>query len=366
MAELFENVEVNREPRWTALLQLTGASLVLHLVLVWAVIYVPALRDTLNIASLIASTKFVDKAYNRTEIGDEVQLVELSEKFRYPDGYFAMDTQLGNESVVAGGADPFAPKIISQAQAEKPEPSPSPQPTASPSPVASPSLSPQVSAEETNANTNTNTNTNTNATELSPDEAQKALDRTAEANNLELPAETEINKQALKDFAAYANEKKKAGKLDLNQPFEIVIEAEMDENGKLKNAQFTKKAGDENLVDLFGRLVAALNDSGFLIYLKPINKDNPGAKIVFTIKQGENEVLASVESETSSLDSARVLAKALNAALVFGAGSRAGKDEAIIMRNTNATPDGKKVVVNFSMSRQTVVDLIKKQLEPGE
>lgn len=360
MAELFENVEVNRQPRWRALLQLTGASLALHLALVWAVIYVPAIRDTVNIAALIARTKYVDKAYNRTEIGDEVQLVELTEKFRYPDGYFAMDTELGSEAGAAAAADPFAPRIISQAAAEKPKPSPSPSPEqiASPSPAVSPSASPQVATEESNVNKN--------PTELTPEQAQKELDRTAEANNLELPDETEINKQALKDFAAYANEQKKAGKLDLDQPFEIVIEAEMDENGKLKNAQFTKKAGDENLVELFGRLVGALNDSGFLIYLKPINKDNPGAKIVFTIKQGESEVLASVESETSSSDNARVLAKALNAALVFGAGSRAGKDEAIIMRNTNATPDGKKVVVNFSMSRQTVVDLIKKQLEPGE
>jgi len=56
----------------------------------------------------------------------------------------------------------------------------------------------------------------------------------------------------------------------------------------------------------------------------------------------------------------------LNAALVFGAGSRAGKDEAVIMRNTNATPDGKKVVLNFSMPRQSVVDLIKRSIEPGE
>jgi len=358
MAELFENVEVNREPRWAVLLRLTGASLVLHLVLVWAVVYVPAIRDTVNIAALIARTTFVEKPYDRTVIGDEVQLVQL-EKFRYPDGYFAMDQQPGSEAAAATAADPFAPKIISQAGSDReiPEPSPSPSPEASPSPSASPSASPQVAAEEANANKN--------PTELTPEEAQRALDRTAQANNLELPDETQINKQALKDFAAYANEQKKAGKLDLNQPFEIVIEAEMDENGKLKNAKFTKKAGDENLVELFGRLVGALNDSGFLVYLKPINRDNPGAKVVFTIKQGESEVLASVESEASSSDTARVLAKALNAALVFGAGSRAGKDEAIIMRNTNATPDGKKVVVNFSMPRQTVVDLIKKQLEPG-
>ena len=111
--------------------------------------------------------------------------------------------------------------------------------------------------------------------------------------------------------------------------------------------------------------MSALNDSGYLVYLKPINTDNPGAKVTFTIKQGETDVLASIESEVSSSDSARVLAKALNAALVFGAGSRAGKDEAVLMRNTNASPDGKKIVVNFSMPRQTVVDLIKKNLEPG-
>jgi len=145
----------------------------------------------------------------------------------------------------------------------------------------------------------------------------------------------------------------------------VVIEAEMDEKGKLHNARFTKKVGDENLVDLFGRMVAALNDSGFLIYLQPFSKDNPNAKIVITIKQGENDVLASVASETSSIAKAETLAKAFNFLLAAGADSRAGKDEEALIRNTNAAPDGKKVVVNFSMPRQSVVDMIKKQLEPG-
>jgi hypothetical protein len=364
MAELFANVEVNRESSWKVLTGLLGASFVIHLALLWAVMYVPVLRDTLNIASLIASTTFVEKSYNRTEIGDDVQIVELtSEKFRYPEGYFATEAEIATATAAAAAApDPFAPKIISQAQNAVPDPAESPTPAASPSPAVSPSASPSASAVAVNPE---QSNSNKNATGLTPDQAQTELDRTAKENNLELPDETQLNKQPLKDFATYANELKKEGKLDLNQPFEIVIEAEMDENGKLKNPRFTKKAGDPNLIDLFGRLVSALNDSGFLVYLKPINKDNPGAKITFTIKQGETEVLASVESEVSSSDSARVLAKALNAALVFGAGSRAGKDEALLMRNTNATPDGKKIVVNFSMPRQSVVDLIKKNLEPG-
>ena len=367
MAELFEKFEVNRDPRWQLLMRLVGASLIVHLALLWMVVYVPALRDTLNIAALVAGTKFVDKPYDPTRIADDVQWVQAGEKFRYPDGYFTPDGQVAAElppAAIAGAADPFAPKIISLASNEKniePEASPSPSPQASPSAGASPaaSASPTV-ATATNA-----ANNNQNSTKLSPEEAQKQLEKAAEQNNFALPDETEINKKVLKDFAKYANELKNQGKLDLDKPFEVVIEAELDESGKLKNPRFTKKTGDENLTDLFGKMVAAVNDSGFLIYLRPISKDNPGATVKITVKQGEKEVLASVESETSSPQRAEVLAKALNNLLYFGAGSRAGKDEEVLMKNTNAAPDGKRVVVNFSMPRQSVVDMIKKQLEPG-
>jgi hypothetical protein len=359
MADLFEKFEVNREPRWIVLTKLVSGSVVLHLAFVWMVIYVPALRDTLNVAALIANSRFVDKEYDATQIGDDVQLVQLSEKFRYPDGYFALEDQIAGQTPgQAAAADPFAPKIISQASKARnidPEasPSPSPEASASPAPSAAPSASPAASAA---ANKNT---------QLSTEEAQKQLEKTAEQNNLALPDENQINKKVLKDFAAYANELKNQGKLDLDKPFEIVIEAELDANGKLKNPRFTKKAGDENLVDLFGRMVAALNDSGFLTYLQPISKDNPNATVKITVKQGEQEVLASVESEASSPERAESLAKALNNLLYFGAGSRAGKDEEVLMKNTNASPEGKKVVLNFSMPRQSVVDMIKKQMEPG-
>ena len=373
MTELFEKFEVNRDSRWSILLRLVGASLVLHLGLLWLAVYVPAFRDTLNIAALVASTKFVDKDYVATQIGDDVQIVQLTnEKFRYPDGYFALEAQIDGQlpAQAPAAADPSAPQIISQWNPSKnvdPEASPSPSPEASASPTASPAASPSASAiaqasPATQASPPANANTNT---PLTPDEAQKKLDETAAQNNLTLPEETEINKKALKDFAAYANNLKNEGKLDLNKPFEVVIEAEMDEKGKLQNPRFTKKVGDENLVDLFSRMIAALNDSGFLVYLQPISKDNPGAKVVITIKQGESEVLASVESETTSTARAESLAKVLNNLLFFGAGSRAGKDEEVLMKNTSATPDGKKVVVNFSMPRQSVVDMIKKQLEPG-
>src|SRR5688572_33275582 len=115
MAELFEKSEINREPRWIVLTKLTGASLIVHLALLWMAIYVPAFRDTLNIAALIANTEFVDKDYEATQIGDDVQLVQLS-KFRYPEGYFTPEGQVAAELPAQRPAvDPFAPKIISQA-----------------------------------------------------------------------------------------------------------------------------------------------------------------------------------------------------------------------------------------------------------
>ncbi|MEP6740930.1 MAG: hypothetical protein ABJB61_00420 [bacterium] len=353
MAELFANFEVGKELRWPTILRLFGGSLAAHLLALACLMYVPAFRDALNLASLIADTSFVDTPYARTDIGDDVRIVELtSEKFHYPEGYFALDSQTQPLPAVAP-----APQFISQAlRVSTPEPSPAPSPSPTASPIPSVTSSPAAAIAKANASPSPS------PAKLSPEEAQKELERTAEKNNLALPKENEINKKVLKDFALYANDLKNRGQLDLNKPFEIVIEAELDKDGKLKDPKFTKKEGDQNLVDLFGRMIAALNDSGFLVYLKPIDKDNPGTKVVFTIKQGETEVLASVESETSSDDSARVLARGFNAALIIGAESRAGKDEEILLRNTSASPNGKKIIFNFTMPRQAVVDLIKKQL----
>jgi hypothetical protein len=117
MSELFAKFEVNRNPRWIILSKLVGASLMLHLGLLWLAVYVPALRDTLNIATLIANTRFVDKPYEATQIGDEVRLVQLNEKFQYPAGYFTPEGQVAAEFPAPPAFDPFAPKIISSARA---------------------------------------------------------------------------------------------------------------------------------------------------------------------------------------------------------------------------------------------------------
>src|SRR6185503_12692427 len=94
MAELFEKFEINDEARWPVILRLLGASLAVHLLGLACLMYVPAFRDAFNLASLLADTTFVDKDYNRTDIGEDIQFVEVGAKFHYPEGYFAPEGQL--------------------------------------------------------------------------------------------------------------------------------------------------------------------------------------------------------------------------------------------------------------------------------
>src|SRR5437867_12713805 len=116
MAELFANFEIGREVRWPVILKLLGGSLTAHLLVIACVIYIPAVRNAFNVASLIAGTTFVEKPYARTEIGDDVELVQLtSEKFHYPEGYFALESQSG--ALIP--PPPPAARIIAQAQPSK-------------------------------------------------------------------------------------------------------------------------------------------------------------------------------------------------------------------------------------------------------
>jgi hypothetical protein len=359
MSDLFARFEVNAAPRWPILLRLTAASVVLHTSALACLIFIPPVREAFNIAAMFSNTSFVDRPYEKTEIGGEVQIVSLT-KFHYPEGYFAMDAGVMPVPVASPSPTPvqwavnILPNVKQELAKASPSPSASPSASASGSPgtgnqvaTASPSPgAPQTEAEKEKAQT---------------EKAQEQLEKTAAANGVDLPVDNEINRQPLKDLAKYANELKKDGKLDLDQKFEVVVEAELDENATLQKPTFVQKAGDPALVDLAGKMIAALNDSKMLILLKALNDGKP-TKVVFIVRQDDTELAARIESDVASEASAKQKAGVFNLMLAAGEKARDGKDEAILMRNTSASADGKKVVFKFSMPRQVVGDMIKKQI----
>ncbi|MDQ5846610.1 MAG: hypothetical protein M3539_15070, partial [Acidobacteriota bacterium] len=181
MTELFGNFEVNRDLRWPVILRILGGSFAFHVLAIACLLYVPGIRDAFNIAALIADTTFVDKPYDRTEIGDDIQFVQLSgEKFRYPDGYWAMESQ-----PVAAMIPPAPAETPFFVQAQPITPA---QPEASPSPDASPTSSPSTSPGATPSPAETVTQANASPSpggqKQTAEEAQKQLEKIAAENNL--------------------------------------------------------------------------------------------------------------------------------------------------------------------------------------
>ena len=125
MAELFENFEVNRSPRWHKLARLTGVSAVLHALFFAAIIYVPILREAFHIADRFSGAEYVDEDYDKVNIRDAV-MIGAGGRFQYPPGYF-------NDQYPAAVAEPTpVPTPV-------PTPIPTPKPTPEPSPSPSPS-----------------------------------------------------------------------------------------------------------------------------------------------------------------------------------------------------------------------------------
>jgi hypothetical protein len=358
MQEIFETFEVNHESIWPVLGRLIGGSVLLHGVVIAVIMLFPPVRNALNVAALF-SRGFVDRPYTPTEFGDNAELIAMtSERFRYPDGYWMVEEGMALPMVIPTPTPP--PVIMMPAQHRVRAPRNFTPEVASPSP--SPDSSPAIgtNAGKPSNSTSPQPSPGTNGLDAKADEkAQQALADAAKESGVDLPKEGEINKKPFKDLAVYADGLKNSGKLNMDQPFEIVIDTNLDEKGKLANFSVNRKGGDANLVGLSEKLVGAMNDSGVLFYLKALGEDNPNTKVVFTIKQEKDAITATVASEAASALSAHTLVNGFNAAIAYGIMNRRGKPEEPLLKNTKASQDGKKIIFNFNMPRQDVVDLIK-------
>lgn len=350
---LFDHFEVNREPFWPKILWLVAGSGAWHLVVIALVILIPPVRDAFSLTAMFRGAGFVDRPYKHSEIGDDADIIDLTtEKFHYPEGYFLMDQQ-GMPPLPVPTPLPFNPEPATVTPGASPTPTSTPTPEASPSPGIAANTG---SAKKTSASPSPATTPEAKSTE----QAQKELEAASKKTGIELPQEGEINKAPFKDLAAYATTLRDQGKLDFDKAFEIAIDTTLDKDGKLVNPTVLRKAGDETLVDLGKRLVAAMNDSGVLFYLKKINEDKPNTKVIFTIKQDGKDVVATVESEVASADSADKLARGFGVMLLAGAASRKGHDEEVLLRSTKVSADKNKVLFKLTMAHQDVVDIVKK------
>jgi hypothetical protein len=322
--ELFSDFEVYKYSRAPIMMKLLGASLAVHIAFLTAVAVSPALQDMLFIASFFSDTEFVDKAYKKSTIIEEVGLIidVKNEKFAYPQGYFAMFEK---------------PKVV-QTIAVKPKPKPTPKPKPK-----------------------TNVQTAKNKKAETKDEANKdQTDTAAQVNDDHGPVE--FNKRPLKDFGADVKAMVEKGKLDLEQPFEIVISGSLNAKGRLVNPRYRVVSGSKEMTKVVANLALAMNDSGLLAQFVKANDGKPLSNLIFRAKRDAASFVVTVESKVDSPQVAGKISSALGLAFLLVRKARAGKDEAILLSNTSASAKGSSFVVNFKMSSAQADALINRQL----
>jgi len=304
---------------------------IFHVILVAAVVFIPPVRDALSLAVLFSDAGFVDRPYSKTQIENEGDITEITtEKFHYPEGYFAMD-QMPFPSPTPTPMVAYAPPFHPQPQVVQLDPfatpSPSPSPTSSPQVAANVTPTPTPSAEE----------------EETRKKAEAELDRMAAESGVKRPKE--INTRPFKDLLADAKKKKDKGELKLDGQIELTVEADRDAEGKLTNAKVTDKRGDKALERIALDFVAALSDSGVLDFLE-------GTKhLKVTVKMDNDNVEVVAATEVESEDRARQLERTFGGMIVLGRIVKHGKDEEVYYNHTQVSSKEKEVSVRFTMPR---------------
>ena len=336
---LFDHFEVNREPFWPRISWLIAGSGAWHGVLIAVIILIPPVRDALSISAMFAGTRFVDRAYDKTLIENEGDILEITtEKFHYPEGYFAMEQQAMPTPALPQTAA-FTPPLFSPSQLANPTPSPSP--VASPSAVIAANATPTPSPDAADAK--------------EKQKIEEELDRLARENGVKRPKE--VNTRPFKDLLAAAKKKKDSGELKLDGQIEISVEADRDQDGKLRNAKVTDKRGDKTLEAVALDFIAALSDSGVLDFLE----DTKHLRVTVKIDDKTVEVVAATEVESS--DRARKLERTFNGMIVLGRIAKRGEDEETYYNHSEVSSNDKEVSIKFSMPRSEMGQLLSKYSE---
>ncbi|MEJ7618450.1 MAG: hypothetical protein WKF30_16135 [Pyrinomonadaceae bacterium] len=320
-------------------------SLVLHAVLVGTVLYVPAVRDMLNLVSVLAGADYVDEEYGRIAIGERAQIISAGDgQFRYPSGYFSK----------AASANIAQPELTQARAVSRPKPRPKPvvKPTPAPTPAPTPI---QLAAAHPPAPAATPASAPAIPGQTASTPEEEALKKTAEVAKIERPKT--INKKPFVDLLIKAKQEKDSGKLNLSGSIEMELSADLNSDGTLSNVQIIRLQGDPGLENLAKEFVQALSASRGLAFLKGAER------LRLKTIANESMISATIKTEVESDARALEMSRGYSGLLLIERIRKRGRDEGVIWNNVSVSPQGNVVTVNFKLPR-AAGEMLSKQLPP--
>lgn len=356
MAELFDHYEINRAPRWPRVARTLAGSMAVHLLLVAAVIYVPALQSVLRAAGTVAGFEFVDADYDRTLIGQRATIINIGgdEKLYYPPGYFSTNDPAAPPApdamiVQEAAAAPRPMPVPRRRRAPKAQPTPAATPAATPTPAAS--ASPEVAVKSSDPQDDA-TNDAQKIMEQ-PKTAEEAEKLAAEKGAKKIPV---INARPFKDLLAKGKEMKDKGVIDLNRTVELTVKADRRPDGTLANPTIDNAAGDEHLKELAAEFIAAVGDSKVLAFLQGTDH------MTMQLKLDQKSLSVRVVAEAESAGRASDIALGYGALLAGARLAKGGTDEGKVWESVDLNSQGSQVMLTFSMTRAAAGTLLAKQV----
>jgi outer membrane biosynthesis protein TonB len=362
MAEIFQThyaLEGDAQTRGHRFTRWVGGSIILHALLLAALVYIPAVRDTFALANQLSGFRVVSRDYKKTEVYERAVMLNLAaQQLYYPSGYFG---EVASQTAVPSPDDP---KFIATVN-PTPEPTPKPvkpKPTPTPSPEASPA--PQSAGEAVQGEKVKDAGAAAAASPAEPKSEQDAEKLIKDANQEKFP---EINTKPFEDLLADGKRMKDAGQIDLTRTIEMSVEADRQDDGKLANIEVKSATQtDPELHRLAKDFISAVGDSQLLKVLDGTRH------LLMKVRLDDKQVSVRVTTEMESADLASKKTNAYNGMLWIGAMSKKGKDEEALFKSVKINNEAKQVVLTFQMPRADAGALLSKITEknkatpPGE
>ena len=365
--------------------------------------------DTVYVGSVLLNSDkdWINEDYEKTDLGDaEITYIDtsnVSPPLPYPQGYFALANpeMVYNDPMIIPGGDFPAADGFPPATNFPPATIPNSNfpPITAPNPITAPQKLPPPPRRRSNnklptsgisiggdenpigaespvgaenpvkgdlkefptAGNNDNTKKETETAKNNPNQKQPDI----KSDSLE---DVTLNRKPLDDLGDYVNQMIKDAKVDIKTPFVVQATGKLDKNGKIQTGTYkTIKAesSDEDMIAVVQRSIAAINDSGYLGYLKDLS----GKDLTLTFTQTDENIVGAVQSEMESERRARSIESALNLLIGIMKAKKSAenadandKDDLELLKAATVKTDGKKIIIMFDVDKKIAHPMIERKL----
>jgi len=171
----------------------------------------------------------------------------------------------------------------------------------------------------------------------------------------------EINKRPLIDFAESLNDRIQSKQIDPTGTFSVTVQGPLTPNGRLdvSRSKVVQSSGDAKLVDIGKSGIAAISDSGWLVYLSSLG----ATEVAITVAQDDKNFSGKIEFDVKTPERAKTIASGLKMALsVHKTESENSPDEKLLIDNTSVVADRATVTVALLMTASSYRDMLLSRL----